>query len=364
MGNVLIPASRAMRRSGSGAALALTLLIAPVAAAAHDRPACPEGFEPQAGLNKDFEFEGQKRAFIVVPPVGDTDRLAPVWVPMSGTVESANWNLHVLRSGNNAKLAEAGFMVIAPIRQCAEQDPDLAAGACNGPGSNGWNWNPWNDGRAAGPEGDKWRQDAGPDARFFKAMVGCVATRWKLDRKRYYIGGISAGGTMTNRALLFDSHFWAGGMPISGEWYVGNDDGSPLSFNDARAAVAADPKKVFQGRVGPHPLPARLGPEIVITVWGGEKDLWDCGGAIGLCADYRPSTQAASNYFSSQPNVVHVACSSTHGHMWPQIGTDAFNLWALRTLASHPKGSSPESFRLTPPPDGYACKIGRFEDHY
>lgn len=362
MKNILIQASRGVRGSGWGLALSLALLSAPVAA--HDKPACPEDFTPQAGLNRDFAFEGQKRAFIVVPPVGDARKPAPVWVPMSGTVESADWNLHVLRSGNNARLAEAGFMVIAPIRQCAGQDPALAAGACNGPGSNGWNWNPWNDGRAPGAEGDKWRQDAGPDARFFKAMVRCVATRWKLDRKRYYLGGISAGGTMTNRALLFDSDFWAGGMPISGEWYVGNDDGSPLSFNAARVAVAADPKKIFQGRVGPHPLPAKLGPEIVITVWGGEKDLWDCGGAIGLCADYRPSTQAASNYFSSQPNVVHVACSSTHGHMWPQVNTDAFNLWALRTLASHPKGSKPGSFKLTPPPEGYACKLGRFEDHY
>lgn len=167
---------------------------------------------------------------------------------------------------------------------------------------------------------------------------------------------------MTNRALVFDSAFWAGGMPISGEWYVTNDDGSALDFEATRAAVAANPTKVFQGRVGPLPLPARLDPMIVITVWGGEHDLWKCGPT--LCADYRPSTQAASNYYGAQPDVVHVACSADHGHMWPQVNTQAFNLWALQTLASHPKGSDRGAFRLKPPPGGYRCQLGAFTDHY
>jgi hypothetical protein len=101
---------------------------------------------------------------------------------------------------------------------------------------------------------------------------------------------------------------------------------------------------------------------IVISVWGGDNDLWRCSGI--LCADYRPSTQAASNYFSSIAGVVEVSCSSSHGHMWPQLKTQAFNLWALETLASFPKGSSVRSFHLTAPPEGYRCKLGRFADHY
>ena len=67
------------------------------------------------------------------------------------------------------------------------------------------------------------------------------------------------------------------------------------------------PDRIFQGRVGPYPLPLRLGSLVVITVWGGDRDKWDCGPPLGLCSDYRPTTQAASNYFSSQPNVVHIA---------------------------------------------------------
>ncbi|MCB1693704.1 MAG: prolyl oligopeptidase family serine peptidase [Pseudomonadales bacterium] len=324
---------------------------------------CPEGYEVKAGLNRDFPIDGMKRAFIVVPPTRQSGP-APVWVPLSGTVESANANLYSDRSGNNAELAKHGFMVIGPVRQCANQDPDIGFAPCNGPGNDGWNWKPWNDGRAAGADGDKWKQDPGPDARFFKAMVQCVGSRFALDKDRVYIGGISAGGTVTNRVLTFNDGFWAGGMPLSGEWYVTGDDGRALSFNDGRARVASEPARIFQGRVGPYPLRQNLPPSIVITMWGGEKDLYDCGPPIGLCADYRPSTQAASNYFSSIDGVVHVACSSSHGHRWPAVNRDAFNLWALKTLASHPRGTPANQFSLTNPPDGYACRLGRFIDHY
>jgi len=50
--------------------------------------------------------------------------------------------------------------------------------------------------------------------------------------------------------------------------------------------------------------------------------------------------------------------------MWPQVNTDAFNLWVLRTLASYPKGSKSSAFKLTPPPEGYKCQLGPFTDHY
>jgi hypothetical protein len=83
-----------------------------------------------------------------------------------------------------------------------------------------------------------------------------------------------------------------------------------------------------------------------------------------LCADYRPSTQVGSNYFASKKNVVHIACRAGHGHMWPQVNTQAFNLWALNTMASHPKGTDPNSFKLNTPPEGYDCKVGSFAGLY
>jgi poly(3-hydroxybutyrate) depolymerase len=347
------------------AALVLASCVSPDQAAqsAAAKWECPDGYEVKEGLNTNFPSDGMMRAFVVVPAKGVTGP-APVWVPLTGTVESTNANLTVARSGANALMADQGFTVIGPVRQCAEQDPNVGRGPCDGPGSNGWNWKPWNDGRAGGPAGEKWKNDAGPDSRFFEAMVRCVGTKFPLDGRRLFVGGISAGGTVANRVLTFNSAFWSGGMPISGEWYVSNDDGSALSFNDARQSVISAPTKIHQGRIGPYPLHKTISPLVVITVWGGEKDLWDCGPPTGLCADYRPSTQAGSNYFSSMPNVVHVACTANHGHMWPQVNTQAFNLWTLKTMASHPKGSDPKAFKLTAPPEGYSCKLGPFTDHY
>lgn len=343
------------------AALLAGLATAPQALAGVLKGACPDGYQVKEGLNRDFPHKGEMRAFVVVPPKAGAGP-APVWVPLTGTVESTNANLTVARSGANAMMALEGYMVLGPVRACSNQDPDASGPACNGSGKNGWNWMPWREGRAANAQGEPWKTDEGPDSSFLEAMTRCVATRWKLDDRRLFVGGISSGGTLANRALTFNSDFWAGGLPISGEWYVSADDGTPLAFEPARQAVAAAPAKLHQGRVGPFPLPKRLSPMIVMTVWGGEKDLWNCGQT--LCADYRPSTQAGSNYFAAQPNVVHIACKATHGHMWPQVKTQAFNAWALKTLSSHPKGSKPKAFRLTPPPEGYDCKVGRFEGLY
>jgi poly(3-hydroxybutyrate) depolymerase len=93
---------------------------------------CPGDYQVKPGLNVDFPIEGTKRAFVVLAP-SNLGKPAPVWVPLTGTVESTNDNLHVARSGANALMAEKGFMVIGPVRECANQDPDLRAGACNGP---------------------------------------------------------------------------------------------------------------------------------------------------------------------------------------------------------------------------------------
>ena len=87
-------------------------------AKAEDFWECPEGYAPKEGLNTDFPADGLKRAFVVIAPKQSKDPDgAPVWAPMTGTVEATEWNLHVVRSGNNAALADAGFMVVAPIRQ-------------------------------------------------------------------------------------------------------------------------------------------------------------------------------------------------------------------------------------------------------
>ena len=62
---------------------------------------CPDHYRVKPGLNVDFPSDGIKRAFIVIPPA-DFGEPSPVWVALTGTVESTNDNLHVARSGANA----------------------------------------------------------------------------------------------------------------------------------------------------------------------------------------------------------------------------------------------------------------------
>ena len=139
---------------------------------------------------------------------------------------------------------------------------------------------------------------------------------------------------MTNRALTFRSDFWAGGLRVSGEWYVTSDDGTGLTFDVGRAAVQANPAEIFQGRVGPLPLRAELNPMIVITVWGGPNDLWRCSGV--LCADYRPSTQAAFNYFSSIP------CGPRLLHQQPRPYVDTDQYSGVQPVGRHNAGRTSE----------------------
>ena len=154
---------------------------------------CPPGYRVKAGLNVDFPSDGKMRAFVVTPPA-NLSKPVPVWVSLTGSVESTNDNLHVARSGANALLADKGFMVIGPVRDCANQDADLRAGVCNGPGIDGWNWRPWTEGRAGNASGDEFKTDEGPDSRFLIAAVKCVATQYPLDSRRLFVGGISLGG--------------------------------------------------------------------------------------------------------------------------------------------------------------------------
>lgn len=306
---------------------------------------CPAGFEPKEGDNVNFADPSGMRQFVVKVPSAN-EAPAPLFVSLTGTVESTNANLGA--RGNTQALTEKGWVVLGPVRRCSTS-PDDSGSACNGVGMDGWQWAPWNEGAQQG-SGMKWYQEVGPDALFLKAMVKCVATKWKIDAKRLFVGGISSGGTFANRLVTFQSDFWAGGMPISGEMYLDNPN-----------AVQMNPMAVQDGRCCPYPLdksPEALGPMIVISMWGGDTDTWPG-------ANYRPSTQVFSNYMATQKNVVHLACSGDYGHMWPVPERDAYNAWFADIFAAFPKGSDPTGYTIPkPPPMSYSCKIGAYDDHY
>lgn len=316
-------------------------------AAADPLPAaCPANFEAAAGRNSGFPSGGMQREFIVYLPADIASRQEPrpVFVALTGTVEEED--RFAATNANLDALTADGWIVLAPIRQCTTLGIN-----CNGGGRNGWGWEPWNDGtRTALPT-------VGPDGEFVVSMVTCAAKKWPVAADKIFVGGISAGGSFTNRLLTYRSDFFAGGINASGMWYVNN------------AEVEAEPAKIVTGRCCPVPL-GTMKPAIVISLFGGPTDIWGCPGPA--CSDYRPNVQAASNYYASQKDVVTISCTGVHGHRWPRgeaymenrENREGFNRWAAATLLSHPKGSDPAKFKMTPPPAPYSCVQGRYTDLY
>jgi poly(3-hydroxybutyrate) depolymerase len=277
---------------------------------------CPANFTPRAGENTGFLSEGNLRNFHLLLPE-DLSTPRPLFVALTGTVQPEPAFLE--QSGLDG-LTEQGWIVVAPVRRCAQAGTNCSFG----PGDDGRAWEPWFDATVGRPTDDE-----GPDVRFVEEIVSCVAANYAVDSRRIYNGGISAGGTFPYRLLSFRSELFAGGVPASGTWYSGN-------------SVPASP--------------VTMDPSIVILIWGGATDIWPLQNPL---VDYGPETKAASVWFAAQPNVVTVSCSGEHGHRWPPQMTD----WLAETLLSHPKGTPTSSFVLRDPPEGFSCVLGPYTDH-
>lgn len=311
------------------AAVALTLCVGLTAcgdgASSGDGPAvpeapalegsCPTNFAPVAGFNDGFPSGGNDRQFHVLLPE-DTTSPRPLFVSLTGTVQS---ELGFAAQSELDQLPADGWIVAAPVRTCSQNQTN-----CAQIGSDGRIWEPWFDGTIAGPSDDE-----GPDVRFVESMVRCIAERWPVDASQIHIGGISAGGSFTNRSMTFNSGFFAGGVAASGNWYGG------------LAAPAS---------------PLQMDRSLVIIIWGGPNDLWPPNNPI---ADYDPETKQAAIYYAAQPNVVTLSCTGSHGHIWPT----AMTTWLAKTLLSFPKGTDPANFDFTAPPDGFRCVLGEYTDH-
>ncbi len=246
----------------------------------------------------------------------DLDGPRPLFVSLTGTVQE---ELDFAAQSELDQLPEDGWIVAIPVRTCSQNGTN-----CARVGTDGRIWEPWWDGSIGGPIDDEQ-----VDVRFVESMVHCIASQWQVDADRIYIGGISAGGSFTNRTMNFNSDLFAGGIPASGNWYNGLVE--PLT-------------------------PITMDDSIVIIIWGGPNDVWPPNNPI---ADYDPETKLASIYYAAQPNVVTVSCSGSHGHIWPAAMTS----WLTSTLLSHPKGSDPADFVLTDPPAGFSCVLGEYLDH-
>jgi len=277
---------------------------------------CPDGFAVQAGENAGFPSDGTSRIFHVLPPEGDREGPRPLFVSLTGTVQR---ELDFAAQSGLDQLPRDGWIVAAPVRTCSQNGTN-----CAQIGTDGRIWEPWYDGTIGGASDDE-----GPDVRFVEAMVRCIATEWSVDADRIYVGGISAGGSFTNRSMTFNSDLFAGGVASSGNWYGG-------------LAAPASPR--------------RMDPSVVVVIWGGPSDVWPPTNPI---ANYDPETEQAALYYAAQPDVVTVSCTGSHGHIWPTVMTP----WLAATLLAHPKGSDPADFELTEPPAGFSCVLGPYTDH-
>jgi hypothetical protein len=285
-------------------------VVSPTAPGSALQGACPDGYTPAEGMNAGFPSGAAMRQFHAWPAEsGEGPR--PLFVALTGTVQQEV--SFAQQSGLRALTAD-GWIVLSPTRSCSQD-----ARNCSTLGSDGRVWEPWYDGTM--PRTD----NAGPDVAFVEAMVRCVATLWPVAANQIYAGGISAGGSFTNRNMTFNSALFAGGVAASGNWTYGVPPASPMP----------------------------MAPSIVIIIWGGPNDQWPGS------PPYAGETKAAAEYYAAQGDVVTVACSGTHGHMWPAATTP----WLAATLLSHPKGSAAASFTLPDPASGLDCVLGAYTDH-
>jgi hypothetical protein len=271
---------------------------------------CPAGYMPKPGMNTMFPGPKGPRNFILTTPASATGP-SPLFLALTGTLQDEAG--FVAQSGLG-QLTASGWIIVSPVRSCAQESRN-----CNQMGMDGRVWEPWFDGTI--PPSN----DAGPDVKFVEDVIRCVASMYPVDAAKIYTGGISAGGSFTNRNLTFNSKLFAGGVPASGNWSYGVAPASPMPMDSS----------------------------IAIVVWGGPNDTFPGS------APYADETKAAAMYYAAQPNVVTLACSGNHGHAWPTAMTP----WLIETLLSHPKGTPKDAFKLKPPPSGLSCVLGAYTDH-
>lgn len=271
---------------------------------------CPGGVTLEQGVREGFVSNGQARRLRVELP--DMDEFAgpnPVYVLFTSTGASVEdqiggWALE--------QYLDAGMVI-------------LVLGAAG----NGTIWPWWDALRAPGDE-----DLPNADLAFFDDALDCLAASTPIDANRIYVGGGSAGGSMANYVLQRRSALLAGGDVRSGMFAL---------------TSPAD-----------HPV---LDPMAVIVSWGGSNDRFSgtIHGVTVSDVDFERESEAASNFWESQPGMQQVHCRGHElGHTWNR----ATHLLIRDFLLAHAKGAAPAShYRLPALPDDapVTCSEAAFE---
>ena len=247
---------------------------------------CPPGFTTQLppGQSTGYMSARQSRSFHLVLPPPSFAGPRPLLFVFHGTGLSG---VRAIQIYGLQDWADAGFIIVAPDTN-----------------NNGTFWPVWD--FVDPPPNAPPHTNA--DLALFDDLIQCVAGHYAVDANRIYVGGHSAGGSMTHYVLARRSSLLAGGIGASG------------------AITLALPKP---------PLPTS--PMAVIVTWGGDNDIWSgsIGGVSVTNANFGEESALASQYWHSQPGTFQIQCKGTNlGHNW----LNQLNGWMRNELVNHPKG--------------------------
>ncbi|MFA5788008.1 MAG: PHB depolymerase family esterase [Actinomycetota bacterium] len=266
----------------------------------------PGSFDPYSYSND----AGTRPYRVYVPPTY-TAAAMPLLVDLHGcssnALEEARW------SRFNEVAAARGFLVAYP-----EQDPNANGSRC-------WNWfEPANQFRDAG------------EPSIIAGITRAVMKRWKVDPRRVYVFGISAGGAMSNiMAVTYPDLYAAAGVYAGCEYRglpcMGAQSAVPPETSGQWAHEAMGPRArvvpliVIQG--DSDPLVPAANAELTVQQWLTSDDLADDGSNNATVPRTRASTQSAAkpggrayeiDYYTDKGGCVLVERWLIHGmgHQW------------------------------------------------
>lgn len=265
---------------------------------------CPPAYVAgmQDGWNEGYLVGDEERSFYLQTPSGGGAH--PLLIAFNGTNEEAD---NFFERTKLEEFVAAGFIVVAP------QDVE-----------HGTIWKVWDAMRESGDE-----NRSGPDLDLFDSVVACTQSHYRVDTKRIFVTGHSAGGIMANFVLQRRSELLAGGVVASG----------------IMSLTAPDPREPLDDMA-------------VLVTWGGNNDA--VRGIEGLPEfNFHEQAVIASQYYSDESKVTQAWCEGEElGHVW----LDQANTILIDFLLSHPKGETSD-WSLVAPPDSanFGCGLNKLE---
>ncbi|MBV8144009.1 MAG: PHB depolymerase family esterase [Gammaproteobacteria bacterium] len=182
-------------------------------------------------------LHGQRDYFLYVPLTASRRQRAPLVVMLHGCSQDA---LAFAQGTRMNELAdEHGFLVLYP-----QQSPRGNALRC-------WNWF------------DRLTLRGHGEAAAIASLVERVARRYRVDRSRIYIAGISAGGAMTAILAIRHGSLFAACAIVSGVMY-GAADSALLAMRAMRSGASVSPEGVAEDAARTRSRTLRFVPALVV----------------------------------------------------------------------------------------------------